>query len=102
MKRLGIESDWCQNGKEATEKLKRSNYDLVFMDCEMPVMDGYEATRQIRSEGNTRLIIIALTAHAIKEYVDQAYAAGMNDYLTKPIDLSTLRKSLQYWSSSAA
>lgn len=102
LKRLGIESDWCQNGKEATEKLRQKSYDLVFMDCEMPVMDGYEATRQIRAEGHTNLIIIALTAHAIKEYVDQAYAAGMNDYLTKPIDLNTLRVSLQYWSSSAA
>ncbi len=102
LKRLGIESDWCQNGKEAVEKLKRNTYDLVFMDCEMPVMDGYEATRQIRADGNVQLIIVALTAHAIKEYVDQAYAAGMNDYLTKPIDLATLRKSLQYWSSSPA
>ncbi len=102
LKRLGVESDWCQNGKEAVEKLQLKNYDLVFMDCEMPVLDGYEATRQIRAGGNEKLIIVALTAHAIKEYVDQAYAAGMNDYLTKPIDLSTLRKSLQYWSSSAA
>lgn len=102
LKRLGVESDWCQNGKEAVEKLQLKSYDLVFMDCEMPVLDGYEATRQIRAGGNEKLIIVALTAHAIKEYVDQAYAAGMNDYLTKPIDLSTLRKSLQYWSSSAA
>ena len=102
LKRLGVESDWCQNGKEAVEKLQLKSYDLVFMDCEMPVLDGYEATRQIRAGGNDKLIIVALTAHAIKEYVDQAYAAGMNDYLTKPIDLSTLRKSLRYWSSSAA
>ncbi|HVK99555.1 MAG TPA: 7TM diverse intracellular signaling domain-containing protein [Dongiaceae bacterium] len=102
LKRLGVESDWCQNGKEAVEKLVQKNYDLVFMDCEMPVMDGYEATRQIRASGNDKLIVVALTAHAIKEYVDQAYAAGMNDYLTKPIDLSTLRKSLQYWSASPA
>ena len=102
LKRLGIETDWCQNGKEALEKLKIKSYDLVFMDCEMPVMDGYETTRQIRASGDQDLIIVALTAHAIKEYVDQAYAAGMNDYLTKPIDLETLRKSLQYWSVSAA
>ncbi|MFZ5603351.1 MAG: 7TM diverse intracellular signaling domain-containing protein [Pseudomonadota bacterium] len=102
LKRLGVESDWCQNGKEAMEKLQLNKYDLVFMDCEMPVLDGYEATRQIRAGGNDKLIIVALTAHAIKEYVDQAYAAGMNDYLTKPIDLSTLRKSLQYWSTSGA
>lgn len=102
LKRLGVATDWCQNGKEAVEKLQQGHYDLVFMDCEMPVLDGYAATRQIREAGHDRQIIVALTAHAIKEYVDMAYAAGMNDYLTKPIDLSTLRKTLQYWSTPPA
>lgn len=99
LKRLGVDSDWCQNGKEAVEKVQRNHYDLIFMDCEMPILDGYAATRQIRESGETTLPIVALTAHAVKEYVDQAYAAGMNDYLTKPVDLITLRKALQYWSS---
>lgn len=102
LKRLGVDSDWCQNGKEAVEKAQRNHYDLIFMDCEMPILDGYAATRQIRESGETTLPIVALTAHAVKEYVDQAYAAGMNDYLTKPVDLPTLRKALQYWSSPAA
>jgi hypothetical protein len=102
LKRLGVESDWCQNGKDAVEKVQRNHYDLIFMDCEMPILDGYSATRQIRAAGETTLPIVALTAHAVKEYVDQAYAAGMNDYITKPVDLATLRKALQYWSSPPA
>lgn len=102
LKRLGVECDWCQNGKEAVEKVKCNHYDLIFMDCEMPILDGYEATRQIRSDGASALPIIALTAHAVKEYVDQAYAAGMNSYLTKPVDMPTLRKALQFWSAQSA
>lgn len=101
LKRLGVDSDWCQNGKEAVDKVQRNRYDLIFMDCEMPILDGYAATRQIRAQGEVTLPIVALTAHAVKEYVDQAYAAGMNDYLTKPVDLATLRKTLQYWSSTS-
>ncbi len=102
LKRLGVDSDWCQNGKEALDKIQRNQYDLIFMDCEMPILDGYAATRAIREQGDATLPVVALTAHAVKEYVDQAYAAGMNDYLTKPVDLETLRKTLQFWSSPGA
>lgn len=85
--------DFCENGDEAVKKYKTGKYHLIFMDIKMPVMDGYEATKLIRayeSSGQlTRTPIIALSAHAFKNEVDKATAAGCDDYLTKP-----LRKSL--------
>lgn len=84
-----IKIDIAENGAEAVEKAKAGNYDLIIMDVQMPVMDGYEATRTIRNTlpspvKNTP--ILAMTANVIKEEIDKCFASGMNDYISKPFD----------------
>lgn len=99
LRRLGCIVDMASNGKEAVECVSNNGYDAIFMDLQMPVMDGYEATREIRKmveEQSTP--IIALTANHLKKDLDRCIEAGMNDYLTKPFvfeDLDALlRKHL--------
>lgn len=85
------------NGQDALEHLRNAAFDIIFMDCHMPVMDGIEATRHIRSQPELRnLPIIALTAD-VKEYHQQCLEAGMNDYLKKPLEESGLEAMLQKW-----
>ena len=84
----GCEIMCANNGQEAVDMVSLQRFDLVFMDCQMPVMDGYEATRQIRlreEQGSRRLPIIALTASAMSEDSVKCRLAGMDDYLAKPI-----------------
>ncbi|MBN2343026.1 MAG: response regulator [Deltaproteobacteria bacterium] len=95
LKRLGFRSDAVANGQEAIELLRLVQYDLVLMDVQMPVMDGYTATKSIRSD--TEIIkndipIIALTASALKGDRQKCLDAGMNDYISKPIDLKKLQR----------
>ncbi len=87
----------AQNGKEAIEKLKNQDFDAVLMDVQMPGMDGMEATRLIREgvEGSTDIPIIALTAYAMDEDKGKILAAGMNEYMTKPIDYEKLNEILR-------
>ncbi|MBU1724623.1 MAG: response regulator, partial [Gammaproteobacteria bacterium] len=76
------------------------SYDLVLMDCQMPVLDGYQATRRIRSLDDARfkeLPIVALTANAMKGDEDKCYAAGMDDYLPKPIHPEELQRCVDKW-----
>ena len=91
---LGCDVEIASNGKEAVEKYLYGNFDLIFMDCQMPVMDGYEATQRIRMlEDNSRLKpvpIVALTAGINKEDKEKCKIAGMNRYLTKPFSISEL------------
>jgi CheY-like chemotaxis protein len=98
LQRLGAEVHVAVNGVEVLQALRDSNFDAVLMDCQMPQMDGYEATRQIRSpEGRTRnpnIPVIALTAHALATDRVKCLAAGMNDYLTKPINPALLQQAL--------
>jgi CheY-like chemotaxis protein len=99
LKDVGILYDSAWNGAEAIEKLKESNFDLVLMDIQMPVMDGLTAARKIREELNIKdLPVLAMTAHAMKGEREKSLAAGMNDHITKPIDPEflylTLRKFL--------
>lgn len=96
---LGVTAHIAENGKDALTKLKDSQkYDLILMDCQMPEMDGFEATRKIRSgaAGNqfTHVPIIALTANAMASDKEQCLAAGMTDYLSKPIDILKLESML--------
>lgn len=98
LERLGFEFDSAMNGKEAVEAVARRRYDAVLMDCMLPVMDGYEATRQIRRQYPTPHIpIIALTANAMAGDRAKCLAAGMDDYLSKPINKGQLGEILAKW-----
>lgn len=102
LERLGCCVDVVFNGQEALEVMARQSYDLVLMDCHMPQMDGYEATRRFRASeaGKHRLPIIAMTANIREEDSDKCFAAGMSDYLPKPLKLSLLHSKLQHWIGS--
>ncbi len=97
LSKLGYQARAVANGAEALEALQHDAYDLVLMDCEMPVMDGYEATRRLRQSGNLRLPIIALTANAMTEDRDRCLREGMNGFLSKPVDLRKLSEMLATW-----
>jgi PAS domain S-box-containing protein len=94
---LGCRVDLAANGREAVEAVSQNRYDLVLMDCQMPEMDGYAATRAIRKSETCQTRIIALTANALAGDSDQCLAAGMDDYISKPFTLQTLRASLERW-----
>ena len=89
----------AENGAEAVEKIKGRRYDLVFMDVQMPVMDGFQATREIRSlgEDSSSIPIVAVTANAFQSEREKCFSFGMNDYLTKPVDKDLLKEALQRW-----
>ena len=97
LKNLGCESDLAANGKEAIEKIKTRFYDLVLMDLQMPVMGGVEATQIIRREISKTLPIVALTAAALKEDEDKSLAAGMNDFIAKPVEIGKLKEKIAQW-----
>ena len=92
LEKLGCFVDVAGNGKQALEKYKSNVYEIIFMDCQMPEMDGFEATARIRNLPATREkpIIIALTANSMSGDRDRCIASGMNDYLSKPYDFDTL------------
>jgi len=96
---LGFQTEAVCNGKEAIEKIKNGNFDAVLMDVQMPVMDGLDATRIIRElqNSNRNIPIIALTAHALRGDKEKCLEAGMNDYITKPVNANALSKVLDSW-----
>jgi signal transduction histidine kinase len=93
LKQSQLDIDLAQNGQIAVEKAKQNNYKLILMDIQMPIMDGYEATKEIRNL-NINTPIIALTANTMKEHFDKAQEIGMNSYLSKPIEVNNLYKIL--------
>ena len=98
LKKLGYEGHAVTNGAEAIEAVQEGGYDLVLMDCQMPVMDGFESTRRIRCAPLHRDIsIIALTASAMSSERNRCLSAGMNDYLAKPVELGPLADVLARW-----
>jgi CheY-like chemotaxis protein len=91
----------AENGREALKLLEEKDFDLVLMDCRLPVMDGYEATAAIRDQSSKvryhAIPIIALTANAFREDQKKCLDAGMDDYLSKPIDLANLLEMIEKW-----
>lgn len=100
---LGLTFDIAEDGLQAVRKVENApHYDLVLMDVQMPVMDGYEATRQLRNRGYDKLPIIGLSANAMKEDKEQALQAGMTDYLTKPIKRQELVNKIKGYLKASA
>jgi diguanylate cyclase (GGDEF)-like protein len=103
LERIGCHVELAATGREALALVVRQPFDLILMDCHMPEMDGYEATRRIRGlEGKIAHVpIIAMTANVQKGDNERCLAAGMDDYLSKPLKLSAVREKLQHWLSQA-
>ncbi|MBF0627463.1 MAG: response regulator [Magnetococcales bacterium] len=103
LKRLGIVADLAENGAEGLDRLKATRYDLVFMDCQMPVMDGLTATQLFRAaeeaQAARRTPVVALTAQVMKGDRERCLKAGMDDYLTKPVRGEMLRQTILRWVS---
>jgi CheY-like chemotaxis protein len=93
---LGYDVEVVENGVEAVQAVSTGAYALVLMDCQMPELDGYEATRQLRSRetGGRRIPIIAMTAGAMEGDAARCYEAGMDDYISKPVSLERLQQAL--------
>ncbi|MBV9438846.1 MAG: response regulator, partial [Candidatus Eremiobacteraeota bacterium] len=97
---LGVGLKIVSDGAQAVAEVRRDPYDLVLMDCQMPKVDGFEATRLIREDERVtgrHVPIVAMTANAFKEDRDACLAAGMDDYLAKPVRMETLRATLDRW-----
>jgi signal transduction histidine kinase/ActR/RegA family two-component response regulator len=96
LEKLGLTVDIAENGEVVIEKLQTTHYDLIFMDCQMPEMDGFEATKHIRqNEHKTHSIIVAMTANALQGDREKCIEAGMDDYISKPIRVSEIKHILQ-------
>ena len=103
VQKLGYRADLVANGKEALDALSRAPYGLVFMDCQMPEMDGFEACREIRNRDlpTSRIPIIAITANAMKGDRERCLAAGMDDYVSKPFKQDDLKNVIEKWIPAA-
>ncbi len=98
LKRLDYQYDICDDGQQALKAIQDKQYDLILMDCQMPILDGFAATQEIRNNENfAELPVIALTAGATAQEQKQCYDAGMNDFLSKPITMDVLKKTLMKW-----
>lgn len=93
----GLKIEIASNGQEAVQRLMQSDYDLIFMDCHMPVMDGYTATNEIRNTLKKQVPIVALTASVMIDDRERCLSVGMNDYLAKPITKEELTRCLHKW-----
>jgi PAS domain S-box-containing protein len=99
LKILGYEAQCANNGEEALIKIQQEDYDLILMDCLMPILDGYQTTKKLRQiEGDRRhTTVIALTANALIQEKEKCLAHGMDDYLSKPLTLNQLEECLSHW-----
>jgi len=105
LKKLGYQADTVENGEEAIQALKQQSYDIVFMDCQMPKLNGYDATKKIRKSKDLKsqpnIPIVAMTAYAMTGDREKCIQAGMDDYLKKPIDPKTLKKMITQWTTDS-
>ena len=99
LQKLGVRADVASNGREAIEMMRILPYDLVFMDCQMPEMNGYEAVSEIRrrEERGCNIPVIAMTAEATAGSRERCIEAGMSDYIAKPVKLEALIDTLKRW-----
>jgi signal transduction histidine kinase/CheY-like chemotaxis protein len=104
LSRLGVRADIASDGGEALARIKAHTYDLVLMDCQMPGMNGYDATVEIRKleSGRRRVPIVAMTADVIDGSKDRAFDAGMDDFVAKPVDVQDLSRALRAWLKKVA
>lgn len=102
LQKLGYEVDAVVNGADALVALEQANYRVVLLDIQMPVMDGLTTARQIRARGRANLPLIAITAHAFATDRERCLAAGMNDYLAKPVTLKALGEMVDRWAGPSA
>ena len=94
LSQFDFETDTAVDGREAVEKAAKNSYDLILMDIQMPIMNGYEATQEIRKSGN-RVPIIAMTANAMPEDIKKARESGMNAHISKPLDFPKMIETIQ-------
>ena len=97
LRRAGFDIDLVADGNEAVEAHRAKPYDLILMDCQMPLMDGFEASRQIRSLGKPQPVIVAVTANALVGERERCLNAGMDDYLSKPFQAEQLVSIVKKW-----
>jgi CheY-like chemotaxis protein len=99
LSKLGIHADVAANGREGVEMLQLLPYDIVFMDCQMPVMNGYEAVAEVRKQAgpNQQVAVIAMTADAMQESRERCLSAGMDDFITKPVKQADFVHALERW-----
>jgi CheY-like chemotaxis protein len=101
LQKAGYAIDLVGDGSEAVEAHRSKPYDMILMDCQMPTMDGFEATRRIRSGSEHQPVIIAVTANALVGERERCLAAGMDDYLSKPFQAEQLVAIVKKWASAA-
>jgi CheY-like chemotaxis protein/signal transduction histidine kinase len=101
LSKLNLQPDTASNGEEALRAMQARQYDLVLMDCEMPVLDGFSATEQLRAwetrEKRERTPVVALTAHILTEHKERARLVGMDGHMAKPVEMSQLRELIAHW-----
>jgi len=94
---VGCHYDLASDGQEAVEKARANKYDVIFMDLRMPVMDGFQATKNIRQDIDKSVLIVAVTANVLDEVVDQCFAAGMNGFIAKGAEVEKFEKEILSW-----
>ncbi len=106
LNKLNLKPDTASDGEQALAAIKAQPYDLVLMDCEMPILDGFQATAQLRAweaaENRPRTPVVALTAHILSEHRERAREAGMDGHMSKPVEMSQLRELIEHWAAIRA